>query len=697
MTNLYEQNQIVNVGALDGTVEPAEPLRFEEAWASVMVHPRKRAWAFNHHVPTVDELLLGRDNMPFRKTLTMQGPSDGTTFGAEVFRFTMEDIFCTCHRMEDGTCLGLMLNSTKCDISVACFQSFDPVFQNLELTVSRLIVGGVKGRLFALEFCWLKSGVLTVRFAPFKTLTTSIRNELRITHIIHAFHPSEVSLLSAQALCPFHPSDDFVNARFENLLLDNDYYTLSAIDIGFQIACVFCVNRGLMICDCPLPMKRRSAVESRISGYKTRPGKTYWEEFGVAKSICGQPGTVIFNVTKGIYSRNEIVLDSGVMPFDYNIVLNVPTSQSLQFHLSSTGQSVFATRTVLTPFGVRNRKRIRNRNRNVTDTSSVQDSAAATAPIGRSSNDSNNMSSTLSEDSSTNELISIIMGTRKRSRVHQNTSQVGVSRPISTAGNDSIDELDATKSSGGNNNRPATNAMFLSHGTIHRHGRSSNDSNSFEMNAAQAFINNSIAEMTTGNRVPPNTIVTPGLIQPVSTNDDDSFEIDGANTFVNNNNTHVIDNIATTNITTTLPGSSRGNNVQARPSRGSEKVFQCPECGVQIKNKRYNLKRHIQVVHNKERNFECQLPSCGQRFQTKTNLKRHVLNVHKQQPTEQQEQQPLPQAQQQQSQQQQQYQQIEQHQQLLQLQEEQLEPLLNFPTTDSAIEQALFVGDSEHN
>ncbi len=75
-----------------------------------------------------------------------------------------------------------------------------------------------------------------------------------------------------------------------------------------------------------------------------------------------------------------------------------------------------------------------------------------------------------------------------------------------------------------------------------------------------------------------------------------------------------------------------GNEKQKReppPQQQQSKVFPCPECGVLIKNKRYNLKRHIQVVHQKERKFECTVPSCGQRFQTKTNLKRHVSTVHK--------------------------------------------------------------------
>ena len=81
------------------------------------------------------------------------------------------------------------------------------------------------------------------------------------------------------------------------------------------------------------------------------------------------------------------------------------------------------------------------------------------------------------------------------------------------------------------------------------------------------------------------------------------------------------------------------SNETNRKKNGSEKkggqngevakVFECPECGVQIRNKRSNLKRHIQVVHKKERNFHCEVDECGQRFQTKTNLKRHVNSVHK--------------------------------------------------------------------
>ena len=551
---------LVDTSAFDGDVPYTPPVTFKEAWASVMTSRAKREWVFNNHLPSANELLRARENKPFCMSMFLNVPSD-VAFETNMYRVRIEDLCCTSRRLRDGTYLGFVLNNLHSDFTVPCFTAFDPCFGDPKLNVVRLICGAVGGRLFVMEFCWMKSRALTVRFSPFKSLSVSRRNDLRMDHVVFAFLPSDVPTLSAMALCPGEPNDDLVNARFDRILLSEDLYTLEVSDTHFQVACVFCSGRGLAVCGCPLPMRRRSGAMTEVVGYKQRTGKSIWEDFSVVKSFCAQPTNVVFNITKAPHSLSAKVMESGVFPFDTVLEHNFVTNSTLQKHLMLTGQSVYATRTVLMPFSLRDSAK-----RKVTaPPSETQDFTAA---ITISSVKSNNDKSSLSGTSSSNELISLIRGTQKRSRL-QPTSQVAES-PVLWNGNESA--------------------------------------------GASADVG-TVNHTTT-------TIAS---------------------------NVEVVTKVFSWSDKSKSGSAASGNEKQKReppPQQQQSKVFPCPECGVLIKNKRYNLKRHIQVVHQKERKFECTVPSCGQRFQTKTNLKRHVSTVHKRQQMLQEQEQRLEQQQQ---------------------------------------------------
>lgn len=57
--------------------------------------------------------------------------------------------------------------------------------------------------------------------------------------------------------------------------------------------------------------------------------------------------------------------------------------------------------------------------------------------------------------------------------------------------------------------------------------------------------------------------------------------------------------------------------------------WKCKQCGTIIKGKKSNLNRHIEFVHNKKYDFECEYEDCKRKFQSVANLKRHILAVHK--------------------------------------------------------------------
>lgn len=58
----------------------------------------------------------------------------------------------------------------------------------------------------------------------------------------------------------------------------------------------------------------------------------------------------------------------------------------------------------------------------------------------------------------------------------------------------------------------------------------------------------------------------------------------------------------------------------------SNVFFDCPICGRLIKNKKANLRRHMQLHQQKHHRAECDF--CEKDFQTKSNLKRHIQEAH---------------------------------------------------------------------
>ena len=533
----------VNLAALEGDVSYSPPINFREAWASIMACRVKREWAFNRQIPTPNELLRARENKPFSKTSFFNGPTNQPAPEARTSRFHMEEVFCATRRLSEGTYLGLILNSTCTNSYVACFGKFEPCFRDYQLDVSRLICGALAGRLYGMEFCWLKSGGLIVRFGPYLSLSNSKRGELRPGYTVYAFLPSDASMLSAMALCPSEPTDDFVNARFENILLFDNWYRMKVADRSFQSSCVFCGSRGFAVCGCPLPMRRRrmgSAPE--MIGYKVRVGMSLWEELRTVKLICAHRGTGLYNVTKAPDSRHAEVLCSGMVPFDVTLQLNVVTSDCLQKHLRLTGQSVNAMRTVYMPFGLKDS----GKRQLMPPLPSVDD---VPGPITASVLDSKEPKSSLSSSSSRDELISPIGCTRKRARIRDTAAQ------------------------------------------------STNSLSNTEKNE-KAGLSEDVDKVIDATGMVICTI--PVVTEVLSSKEKSRIRSAGSRT----------------------EGTSQGN---VKPQ---SKIYSCPECGMLIKSRRYNLIRHIQAVHQKERKFECTQPDCEQRFQTKTNLRRHISRVH---------------------------------------------------------------------
>ncbi len=535
----------LNVATLDGDTGCSSPISFREAWASVMKCPAKREWAFNSCIPSANELLRARENQPFNMTISFDPPSHRLAFLVDVSKHNIKEVFCTARRLPDGTYLGFVLNSACIDLLVPCFGAFEPRFKDPRLDVARLICGAVAGRLYAIAFYWLKSGGLNVRFEPFQSLNIAKRNELHLNHTAYAFLPSDIPTLRKTALHNGEPSDDFVNARFERILLSEDWYAMKLADTRFQSACVFCASDGAAVCGCPLPMRRRMGKAPEIIAYEVRAGMTVWTEFSTVKSVCANRGTVLLNVTKAPHSRCARVIASGIIPMGYTIRLNVVTSECLRKHLTLTGRSVNARRTLLLPLLLNDN----GKRQLIPPLVSVE---AVSEPITASLIDP------YKPMASSKELISLSPSTHKRGRVQCTTA--------------------------------------------HR---------------ANSLPNSRESETTWPCR--------------------DVDSVIGATKMIVNTSPVAPDALSMNERSRSGSATSRVDVQNQGLSQAQSKVFPCPECGMLIKNKKYNLKRHVQTVHQKERKFVCTLPNCEQRFQSRANLNRHVSTVHKLEQTMQQQ------------------------------------------------------------
>ena len=529
-------------------VENNSPLTFQDAWGKVVRNPTTRAWAFNRKPPNATELIRARENEPFLKSFFIEPPRSKVPVGDGFFRIRLEEMFINCYRLRDGTTLGFTLNGKCIDLGIALFANLHPCFRDPRLLVNRLIVSSIGRQLFVMEFVWLVSGALTIRFASYNSLSDSTSDELRMNFKVMAFNSADAPLLSAVALCPNHPNLDFIQARFENYLLSDDWFMAETLDLMFQSACVFCAGRGAAVCSCPMPMRRRAAAQSKVIGYNVRPGKSLWEEFNTVQFTCGRKGRMLFNLAKAPGTSYRKTLASGTTPYETKVQLNIATHGCLQMHLGLTGVSAEAAISFLTPFAVNNHGKRRL--------------------LGAASSlDSNSWSSSLlvptaSNASHEHEMVDIVELIKRPRKEEEPTPNIAAVDEWVNWDDETEPEME-----------PVVEAAAESSTIL--------DAVIVELLAAEKdIITNEVSKQ--------------GL---KSSNETDRMKNGGEKN-----------------------GGKNGELV---------KVFECPECGVQIRNKRSNLKRHIQVVHKKERNFHCKVEECGQKFQTKTNLKRHVNTVHK--------------------------------------------------------------------
>lgn len=350
---------------------PCAPVSFRDAWVTMMSRPKVRDWLFNAAPPSTIDLVRSKGNGPLIKSLILEQNTDGGTFSDDTYANTLDDLYVHAYKLRCGTELGFLLNVDFIDIGAPAFAAFDPSFSNPKWTVCRMAAATFGRRLFLFEFCWLINGALTLRFLPMGAPLPSMSPEMKVIlpevlaqegHRVgnafgicfcYAFNPADAALLTMAAS---HEHPEFLAGSLDKLGMSDRIYRCSVYDSAFQSPCQFCLSRGFLVCDCPMPLRRRAATSDSLSNlmaiYVHRDRSVgLWNQFCSAMATSRHKGAYIVNMCVGIREGFGEVLHSGINAFHYKITTDAGTHASIQQILDYSHPSPFSFGMVHTSHG----------------------------------------------------------------------------------------------------------------------------------------------------------------------------------------------------------------------------------------------------------------------------------------------------------------------------------------------------------
>lgn len=506
-----------------------------------MSRPKVREWLFNSTPPSAIDMLRSQKNGPLIKSLLIIPDENATngTFSDAVYKSKLDDLYVHAYKLRCGTELGFLLNANGMDIGAGMFSVFDKSFVGGLTSVCRMVASTYKGRLFLMEFCWLLSGALTVRFLPCGAPLPSLSPEMKLilpevlarqgdrvgnafgVCFVYAFSPHDAMLLTLAA-SQVNPS--FLAGRIDLIGLSERCYRVSVYDSAFQSPCVFCITRGYLTCACPMPIRRRAdaqSFENMMSIFVHRDRSIgLWTQFCSAMATSRHHGSYIYNMSMNLGMNRAMVLDSGLTSFHYKITTNARTHAAIQRILNHSSPAPFSVGRLPSSFD-------------------------QYPELEHSGSGSRNR----------NQYIDVLVSEKETKR----------SRPS--------DWQDSTEN--------VTPAYGLSTDILN------------------ALDDMPYGEGLFGSSSPSNPLHGTSSVNIVSTN----LREEERKSEEKENETN--------------EGANKGDKV---------KLYKCPLCGIDIRSKLSNLKRHIDNKHRNERRFACE--HCGKRFHTRMNLKRHVKTMH---------------------------------------------------------------------
>lgn len=334
------------------------PHSFRNAWAATMMRPQLRDWLFNKAPPTQEELLQVRSNSPIMHLNTIVRQAEISSIcGTSNYHKQSKKVNGQCHFLECGASLGFFFNHDNTDICATALAHFDSVFDDGTILVNRNVVSSFERQVFLLEFCWLVSGALIIRFIP---VFLSIRYEshnfssnenkkimLNNPHAqmyTFAFVPSDALIIHAfsQTL-----SEAFLTSSFEAMGVSSRCFRFSQFDTAFQSPCAFCLSRGAPVCSCPAPLRRRTVANlsatMALSVNVECSASHLWAYYTRNLSMSPNSGSYVFNLRKGCRNikHDSTIVVSGLLPFYTSTTRNWDTHTTLQQQMQGIAGSCF--------------------------------------------------------------------------------------------------------------------------------------------------------------------------------------------------------------------------------------------------------------------------------------------------------------------------------------------------------------------
>lgn len=306
------------------------PVTFEEAWSHVMGCTTTREWAFNSEPPTAMELMRTYENGPYTISYLVD-VDNKSPFQDAIYEASHRSLYCNVRTLPYGTSLGLVLNNHGVHVLLPVFCAYDECFREARTTVVRYISSAVKGRLYAMEFIWSVSGALAVKFHE---LISHHGHVLMNPHVV-AFPRESAQYLSQLAFIGVEMK------RLDNLMLAHPRYVLKIMDTSLQSSCVFCAARGLSLCSCPSPMKRRSMQSSESPlPCSLNNFSALWTEIANIQFAAPDYGSYLLNLFRVETAAPAQFLWSSIVPFRTRTVYGIYENALPHQFLVATGSTL---------------------------------------------------------------------------------------------------------------------------------------------------------------------------------------------------------------------------------------------------------------------------------------------------------------------------------------------------------------------
>lgn len=321
---------------------------FRNAWTHAMQSTVLREWLFNRESPTVRELIQCLASPPLMHLLSLS-EEDGGPFDAKSANYNGELTMVKgqCHFLPCGSSLGMLFSRRNIDQYAPALAHFDAAFSDGSTIVHRNVLSTYKGNVFILEFGWLASGALTVRFVPVFVSKPTVSKQLTWNNphaltLVLAFVPEDAQLLREASRTK---GLDFVYADFEAMGISNRCYRIYQFDTASQSACVFCMTRGATSCACPAPIRRRIVPKintlTTLSVQNACPARTIWNYYVSNVLSAEKTGSHVFNIRKGCQNNRQdsgIIVSTGILPYHCTVMSNGRAHATLLKKLDDIGR-----------------------------------------------------------------------------------------------------------------------------------------------------------------------------------------------------------------------------------------------------------------------------------------------------------------------------------------------------------------------